>query len=157
MTLLDAKEFDPTHGKHIRNWIFVVVMIVMIAAWTIYHLRDYRERHNVSTFLAALQQKNFATAYGIWMHDPDWQKHPDKYKDYNYTDFYRDWGLGSEWGTINNYEINCSLSEGNGVIVQATVNHRLKATTVWVDKQDHTFSFSPDEIQCGNWWGWMTE
>jgi hypothetical protein len=157
MTLLDAKEFDPTHGRHIRYWIFIAVMIVMTSAWTLYHLRNYPERRNVSNFFAALQQKNFEAAYGIWFHDPDWQKHPDKYKDYAYSDFYRDWGLGSEWGIINNYEIDCSLSEGNGVIVQTTVNHRLEAASVWVDKKDHTLSFPPSEIQCGNWWGWLVE
>ena len=157
MTLLDAKEFDPTRGPRVRNRVFIAVIVILILAWTAYHFRDYRERHHVSQFFAALQQKNFEGAYGIWLHDPDWQKHPDKYKDYNYTDFYRDWGLGGEWGIINNYTVDCSLSDGNGVVVQTTVNHRLEATTVWVDKKDHTLSFSPSEIQCGNWWGWLTE
>jgi hypothetical protein len=157
MTLLDAKEFDPTPGRRLRNWIIAAIIVVLIIAWTAYHFRDYRERHHASNFFAALQQKNFEAAYGIWLNDPDWQKNPDKYKDYTYSEFYRDWGLGGEWGIITNYQINCSLSQGNGVIVQATVNHRLEPTTVWVDKHDHTLSFSPDEIQCGNWWGWLTE
>lgn len=157
MTLLDAKQYDPARGRRIRNRIIVAVIVALIAAWAIYHFRDYPERRHVANFLAALQQKNFEAAYGIWFQDSDWQKHPDKFKDYSYSDFYRDWGLGGEWGIINNYKIDCSLSEGNGVIVQATVNHRLKATTVWVDKNDHTLSFSPNEIQCGNWWGWVTE
>jgi len=26
-----------------------------------------------------------------------------------------------------------------------------------VDKSDKTLHFSPNEIHCGNWWGWMSE
>jgi hypothetical protein len=157
MTLLDAKQYDAMRDRRMRNWIFVAVIVILIVAWTAYHLRDYRERSHVAQFFSALQQKNFGAAYGIWFNDPDWQKHPNKFKDYSYSDFNRDWGLGGEWGIINNYSIDCSLSQGNGVIVQATVNHRLEPANVWVDKNDHTLSFSPTEIQCGNWWGWLVE
>jgi hypothetical protein len=157
MTLLDAQKYDPTPSRRRRNRIIAAIVVVVLLAFAAYHLRDYRERRHVARFFDALQHKNFEAAYGIWFHDPDWQKHPDKFKDYTYSDFYRDWGLGGEWGIINNYSIDCSLSQGNGVIVEATVNHRLEHATVWVDKNDHTLSFSPSEIQCGNWWGWLTE
>ncbi|HEY1464534.1 MAG TPA: hypothetical protein VGF44_14050 [Terriglobales bacterium] len=157
MTLLDAKEFDPGQGRNFRNIIFVSVMLIMLVSWTLYHMRDYPERNTTDKFFGALQQKNFEGAYGIWFEDADWKKHPDKFKDYSYNDFYRDWGPGSEWGAVNKYEVDCSLSVGNGVIVQATVNNRLQPANVWVDKKDKTLSFPPSEIQCGNWWGWMME
>jgi hypothetical protein len=43
------------------------------------------------------------------------------------------------------------------VIVQATVNHRAEHAYVWVDKSDRTLHFSPNQIECGNWFGWVTE
>jgi lipoprotein signal peptidase len=83
MTLLDAKQYDATRDRRMRNWIFVAVIVILIVAWTAYHLRDYRERSHVAQFFSALQQKNFGAAYGIWFNDPDWQKHPNKFKDYS--------------------------------------------------------------------------
>ena len=55
------------------------------------------------------------------------------------------------------HRIDCSLSSGSGVVVQATVNDRAEHTFVWVDKGDKTLHFSPNEIDCGNWFGWLTE
>ena len=42
-------------------------------------------------------------------------------------------------------------ARGNGVIVQVTVNDRTEHAYVWVEKSDRTLSFSPNEIDCGNW------
>ena len=106
---------------------------------------------------AALQRQNLETAFGIWNQDPGWKQHPDKYSKYSYGEFDQDWGPSGEWGLIKSYAIDCSYSSGSGVIIQTTVNRRTKHGYVWVDKSDKTLHFSPDEIDCGNWWGWMTE
>jgi hypothetical protein len=34
---------------------------------------------------------------------------------------------------------------------------RTEHANIWVDKSDKTLHFSPDEIDCGNWWGWLSE
>jgi len=95
----------------------------------------------------------------VWFRDPEWKQHPNKYSAYQFNDFYRDWGPGGEWGLIKSYAIDCSLSPGggSGVIVQATVNSRAEHAYVWVEKANKTLSFSPNEIECGNWWTWVTE
>ena len=43
--------------------------------------------HKVNVFLTDLQKGDYATAYGIWWNDPDWQKHPDLHKDYPLSRF----------------------------------------------------------------------
>jgi hypothetical protein len=65
-------------------------------AWA-YH--NWPEEHVVDRFFDALQQKDYEDAYGIWMHDPAWKQHAQKYAKYSYGDFYNDWGPGGEWGT----------------------------------------------------------
>lgn len=157
MTLLDAREYDASKGRRIRNRIIVAVIAGIVIAWVAYHFRDYPERSEVSKFLVTIQQQDFNKAYAMWLRDPDWQKHPEKYKTYSYNDFYRDWGPGGQWGLVKNHAIDCSISSGNGVIVEATINQRLEHAYIWVDKDDKALSFSPDEIQCGNWWGWVAE
>jgi hypothetical protein len=117
------------------------------------------ERKAASNFFAALQSQNYEAAYAVWFRDPDWKQHTSKYSAYQFNDFYRDWGPGGEWGLIKSYSVDCSLSPaaGSGVIVQVTVNSRAEHAYVWVEKSNKTLSFSPNEIECGNWWTWVTE
>jgi hypothetical protein len=158
MTLLDAKQYDAGRDRRRRNVILFVVIVVLVLAWVGYHLRNHLERADVSHFFAALQRQDYETAYGIWFHDRNWRQHPQKYK-YEFNEFYQDWGPGGEWGLIKSYHVDCSLSpsNGSGVIVQATVNGRAEHPYLWVQKSDKTLSFSPSEIECGNWWAWVVE
>jgi hypothetical protein len=157
MTLLDAQQYDPARDRRRRNRIIAVVVLMLICSWLAYHFRAYPERAAVDRFFAALQQQDFEGAYSVWFHDPNWKQHQEKYSSYAFNDFYRDWGPGGEWGLVKSYHVDCSVSPGNGVIVQVTVNARAQHAYVWVQKSDKTLSFSPSEIECGNWWMWVTE
>jgi hypothetical protein len=159
MTLMDAQPFDVARARRRRVAIFVAIIVALIAAWVVYHYRDHTERSATARFFAALQKQNYEGAYATWFNDPSWKQHPQKYSKYEFNDFYRDWGPGGEWGLVKSYEVDCSLSPkgGSGVIVQVTVNGRAERAYLWVQKSDKTLSFSPNEIQCGNWWAWLTE
>ena len=159
MTLLDAKQYDPTRDRRRRNLVIIGIVLVVILAWAAYHYRNYPQRHAVNQFFAAIQAQNFEAAYGIYLNDPDWRQHPQKYSNYPYNEFYQDWGPGGEWGLVKSFSVDCSLvpSNSNGVIVEVTVNDRAEHAYLWVDKQDKALHPSPTEIQCGNWFGWLTE
>ena len=80
------------------------------------------------------------------MHDPDWKQHAEKYSQYPFNDFYRDWGPGGEWGKINSYKVYGSTSPrggGSGVIVEVVINNRAEHARLWVQKSDKTLTFSP--------------
>jgi hypothetical protein len=157
MTLMDAQQYDEARSRRRRNMIIVAIVVVLILAWVAYHLRNYPERHAVDKFLTSLEQKNTEAAYGILMSDPDWKQHPTKYSKYPYGEFYTDWGPAGEWGIIKSHHVDCSYSSGSGVLVQATINERSEHAYLWVDKSDKSLHASPDVIDCGNWWGWLTE
>ena len=157
MTLMDAKQYDEAPARRRRKLIIAGIVAAIILAWVAYHFRNYPARHTADKFFAALEHQKLEDAYGIWFKDADWKQHPAKYSSYTFGEFTQDWGPASEWGTIKNYSVDCSYSSGNGVIVQATVNHRTQHAYVWVDKSDKTLHFSPNEIDCGNWFGWLTE
>jgi hypothetical protein len=154
---MDAQQFDEGRARRRRNTVIVGIIAALILALVVYHERNYPERRAAKKFFAALEDKDFERAYGVWYQDAAWKQHPAKYSKYPYKDFYQDWGPASEWGTIKSYSIDCSYSSNSGVIVQATVNHRAQHAYVWVDKSDKTLHFSPNEIDCGNWFGWLTE
>jgi hypothetical protein len=159
MTLMDAEQYDSTRDRRRRRRIAAVVVLLILAAWVVYHYRDFPERKAASRFFAELRSQNYETAYGVWFRDPAWKQHASQYSTYPFNDFYRDWGPGGEWGLVKAYAVDCSLSpgSGSGVIVQVTVNSRAEHAYVWVEKANKTLSFSPSEIECGNWWTWITE
>ena len=157
MSLMDPQQYDEARERRRRRRIILCILIAVILGWVGYHFRHFPERRVVHKFFTALEQKDVERAYALWLQDPDWKQHPAKYSNYTFGDFYRDWGPSGDWGIIKSHRIDCSYSSGSGVLVQATLNDRAEHTYLWVEKNDRTLHFSPSEIECGNWWGWLTE
>jgi hypothetical protein len=146
MTLMDAEAYDPARDRRRKIKITGVAVLILLLAGIGWMYRNWPEEHAVGRFFGALQHKDFEAAYGIWQHDPDWKQRPEKYPNYPFKDFYRDWGPGGEWGVIQSFKINASGAPpggGSGVIVEVVVNDRAEHARVWVQKSDKTLSFSP--------------
>ena len=143
---MDAQQYDEARDRRRQKFIIVGVLVALILAWVGYHMRNYPERHAADKFFAALQKGDVEAAYALWMQDPNWKQHPQKYSNYTFGDFSQDWGPSGEWGIIKSYKVNCSYSSGSGVIVEVTPNQRTEHANVWVDKSDKTLHFSPNEI-----------
>src|ERR1700757_2237051 len=149
MTLLDAREYDPERGRKKRNRIISIITILLGLLFFAWWFRYWPQEHTVGRFFDALQTQDYKTAYGIWMHDPSWQQHPEKYSKYPFNDFYRDWGPGGEWGLIKTqkvYGASTCPGPGSGVVVDVIVNDRAEHAQVWVEKSDKTLSFPPCEL-----------
>ena len=146
MTLLDAKEFDEAGARRRKKLIVSIIGTILVIATLAYAFRYWPEEHLVDKFFAAIQKRQFETAYGIYMADPHWQQHPQKYSLYPYSDFYRDWGPGGEWGLVKSYKIYATgecPKGGSGVIVEVIVNDRAEHEQIYVQKKEKTFSPSP--------------
>ena len=114
---MDAQQYDEARDRRRQKFIIVGVLVALILAWVGYHMRNYPERHAADKFFAALQKGDVEAAYALWMQDPNWKQHPQKYSNYTFGDFSQDWGPSGEWGIIKFYKVNCSYSSGSGVIV----------------------------------------
>ena len=154
---MDAQQYDEARAHRRQKLTIAIVIVALFLAWVGYHFRNYPERHAADQFFATLQHGDVEGAYALWLKDPNWKQHPQDYAQYSFGDFSQDWGPSSEWGIIKSHRVDCSLSSGSGVIVQATVNGRSKHAYVWVDKSDKKFHFPPNELECGDFWGWLTE
>jgi hypothetical protein len=157
MTLLDAREYDEEKERRKRRRIIssasLVLAILLVLEvggalffktplWFLY----WPQERVAERFFDALQNQNYEAAYGIWMHDPQWRQHIERYRKYPFNEFYRDWGPGGEWGRIKSHKIYAVGSPpggGSGVIVDVTVNDRVEPARVWVQNSDKTMSFSP--------------
>ena len=146
MTLMDAKEFDEAAARRKKVRIATVVGVLLVLAFLAYQFRYWPEERLVDKFFAALERKDFETAYGLYMADAAWQQHPQQYPLYPYNEFYRDWGPGGEWGLVRKYKIYATGEcphGGSGVIVEVIVNDRSEHEQIYVQKKEKTFSPSP--------------
>jgi hypothetical protein len=127
------------------------VIVIGVVLWM---FRYWPEERVVNQFFAALEQQHFEQAYGVWMHDPEWKQHTDRYSSYTYNDFIKDWGPGGEWGIIKSFHVDGAavphgysgspFATASGVVVVVTVNERIADKAhIWVQKDDKTLGFSP--------------
>lgn len=148
MTLLDAQPYDTAKARRRKTQIAVTVAVVIVLAGLAWMYRNWPEEHSVDKFFAALQHQDYETAYGIYFNDSGWRQHQQKYSQYTYADFYRDWGPGGEWGLIKSHRIYGSantkgLGSGGGVVVEVIVNERSEHARMFVQKSDRTLTVYP--------------
>jgi hypothetical protein len=149
MTLLDAQEYDPEKGRRRKRRIISAIVIVLLVLGLGWWFRYWPQEHIVGNFFDALQRQDYKTAYGIWMHDPQWEQHLDQHAKYPFNEFYRDWGPGGEWGLIKTQKVYAASTcpgGGTGVVVDVIVNDRTQHAQVWVEKSDKTLSYPPCEL-----------
>ena len=149
MTLLDAKQYDAGKERRRNQRRIMAVLAILIVAALAWWFRYWPEEHIVGQFFANLQKQDYKSAYGIWMHDPNWQQHPQEHPKYPFNEFYRDWGPGGEWGLIKTQKVYGSSTcpgGGSGVVVDVVVNDRAEHAQVWVERSDKTLSFPPCEL-----------
>lgn len=145
-SILNAPTYDPKRDKRIKWIIAGIVFVILVSIYAYYQFRDWPEERVVSKFFQALEARDYEKAYGIWMADPDWKKHPNAHPRYRFGEFYLDWGPGGEYGLIKSYKIDGSKNprHGSGVIVTVIVNERTEKAHLWVEKSDKTLSYPPD-------------
>jgi hypothetical protein len=152
MTLLDAQHYDPVREKRRKIKIVLTVVTVFVLAVFGWMYRNWPEEHAVNRFFAALQKQDYESAYGIYFHDSEWRQHTQKYSQYTYSDFYRDWGPGGEWGLVKSHRIDCPallrligcpVSTKDGVLVEVIVNERADRARMFVAKSDKTLTIYP--------------
>lgn len=159
MTLLDAPVFDEARDRRRRAilaGVAVLLGILFIAWWVIAgrpvdwpwnwdaHLFG---RAAINHFLTDLENNDLAGAYGVWMHDKDWQQHPQKYSVYPFSRFEQDWGNTSpdnEYAPIKSHKIAAARVYGNVLLVAVLMNGRKSdALNLAYDPKTGTISFAP--------------
>jgi hypothetical protein len=162
MTLLDAPKFDEVRERRNQKLIFggVGAMILLVVGfwlvsgrpvdwpWNWYsHLCG---RVTVNHFFAEVEKNDLQSAYGIWVHDKNWQQH-SKAHTYTFERFQQDWSPESpdnEYGAIKSHRIAATHIHGNVLMVGIFVNERKsKAINLDYDPKTHELNFSPDFVQ----------
>jgi hypothetical protein len=147
MTLLDSQPYDPAKLRRRKMQLAAALVAVIVLAALAWMYRNWPEEHCVDKFFTALQHRDYETAYGIYFNDPAWREHQQKYSQYPYADFYRDWGPGGEWGLVKSHRIYGSANtkgfSSGGVVVEVIVNERSEHARMFVQKSDKTITVYP--------------
>ena len=165
MTLLDAPKYDSVGARRRQQILWGVVgalAVLFIGFWLVSgrpvdwpwnwptHLRG---RSAINTFLNDVEKNDLRAAYGVWTHDPDWQKHPPQGGSYDFTRFQEDWSSSSsenEYGAIRSHEIVAARIAGNGLLVGVRINGlKSKALFLNYDPKTKQLGFSPVELYLG--------
>ncbi len=165
MTLLDAPAFDDVRSRRRRFILFTTVGaagVLVLAYWLVAGMPldwpwnwNNHWRGTVATdhFLKAIEKNDLQKAYGIWVHDKNWQQHPAQYQAYPFKRFQEDWSPSSEandYGAIQSHKIVAARMSGNVLVVGALINGRKsKALFLSYDTKAHTLGFSPVELYLG--------
>lgn len=147
--LMNAPEYNERAEKLklrlvIGTGVLVFLLIVLtLAGYIMGHgwlFLNLPVEHRVNRFLTDLEQKDYTAAYAIWVNDPHWQQHPQKY-DYTLKRFTEDWTTASDWGPIHSHHVDISKRAGTGIIVAVTVNHSPRKMFMWYERSDGTLTY----------------
>ena len=125
MTLLDAPKFDARKANLNRNLGIAGVTLVVLAALSFglykldkpWQLWNWSSDRRVNTFLETIEGGDLEKAFGQWNNDPNWKQHEAQYKDYDFTQFTKDWGQASDYGKIRSHQIIMATTVGNGTVM----------------------------------------
>ena len=163
MTLLDAPKFDEVRDQRNRR-ILIGAVGLFFVLWTSWWLVSGRPvdwpwnwnnhllgRSAVNRFLTAVEENDLPKAYGIWIHDKNWQQHPAQNSTYPFARFQQDWSSTSpdnEYGVIQSHKFAAERMYGNVLMVAVFINGRKsKALNLDYDPKTHTLSYSPPGVE----------
>jgi hypothetical protein len=163
MTLLDAPVFDEARESRRKSILLgcgALLLLLFVGWWLVAgrpvdwpwnwnsHLRG---RMAVNKFLTDVEKNDLSAAYGVWIHDKDWQQHPEKSSAYPFARFEQDWSPTSpdnEYGVIQSHKIAAARMYGNVLLVAAFINGRKsKALNLDYDPRVGKLSFAPPGVE----------
>ncbi len=133
MSLFQTQPEPVPHPRRKRAVIILLAVIVIAAiGWWLF--RFYPEKRVVKRFLDNVVAGDLRSAYEQWKPGPE----------YTFDDFMRDWGHGSDWGTIQSYQITEVKGKPEVVSFTIVVNGvETKPVEIWVQKKTKALSFAP--------------
>jgi len=164
MTLLDAPAFDEARARRrlIAGYSTAAGLVVLFILWWFLAGRpvDWPWRWNnhlfgrmaVNRFMADIEKNDLQAAYGVWIHDKNWQQHPQQHGAYPFERFQDDWNPTSPDAEyhegIHSHRIAAARIYGNVLLVAILVNGaKQDALDLTWDPHTRQLSFAPPGVR----------
>lgn len=163
MTLLDAPKYDERRARRrqIILWSSFAGLVALFIAWWFlagrpidwpWHWNDHLfGRSAVNRFMTDLEHNDLKAAYGVWIHDKNWEQHPQQHGVYPFSRFEDDWSPTSpdaEYHGIHIHRIAASRMYGNVLLVAILVNGaKQNALDLTWDPRNGQLSFAPPGVR----------
>jgi hypothetical protein len=163
MTLLDAPRYDAARAQRRQVFLYSTagfLFVLLIAWWLVagrpvdwpWNWDNYLfGRSAVNHLLTDIEKNDLAAAYGVWVHDKDWQKHPEQHSAYPFSRFQQDWSSTSpdnEYGSIQSHKIALAGRYGNSVLLAVLINGRKsKPLSLDYDPSTKGLDFAPPGVE----------
>ncbi|HEV7392989.1 MAG TPA: hypothetical protein VGO08_15205 [Burkholderiales bacterium] len=150
-SFLNAPQYDERGEKRRTKLVWLGIVVLLLLLGGAYWMRNWTYEHTIDKFFSRIEQQDLEGAYALYLADPAWKSHTEKYRNYPYGQFVLDWGPSGDWGPIKSHHIDCAARVGSGVIVAVTINGRPERQYMWVEKKDNTLTTAPShlQLQCG--------
>jgi len=125
--------------KMIKRLVLAAVIAIIAGGILFLMFKNYRQERQVNRFFDLLARQDYKSAYTLWGCTPD------PCRDYQFTEFMKDWGPQSEHADPKSFHITKTRSCGSGVIVTVDANKGAtrQEDKLWVQRSDLTIGFSP--------------
>src|ERR1022692_1833745 len=134
--------------KRIKRLVLTAVAVVIAAGVLFFIFKNYRQERQVNRFFDLLARQDYQPAYALWGCTA-----ANPCRDYQFTEFMKDWGPQSEHADPKSFHIAKTRSCGSGVIVTVASNKdsnkgsNKQEDKLWVQRDDLTIGFSPLPIK----------
>jgi hypothetical protein len=154
MSFMDAPPYNAKKEDRIKYLLIgslVAVILIIGTALTGYFMghgwffSNVPAEMRVNTFMNTVEKGNFEKAYAIWMHDDQWQQHPQQYE-YSFQRFKEDWSTESDYGIIHSHHVNFSRRDKSSIIIGVTINGSPDMLFLLYETKHGTLSYSPVKL-----------
>ncbi len=132
-----AEEKRARTRRWVKASIIIFVAVVAVGSILFSAFRNYSEEQRVKSFLALLQNHNYAEAYQMWGCN---DSHPCP--NYRYDKFLEDWGPKSTHADESSARIAISQACGSGVLLRVDYKNA-DPMPLWVERKTDVLSYAP--------------
>ena len=164
MTLLDAPKFDEARDrrKRIAIWssaggvVLLLILYWLISGrpvdWPWFWQTHLFGRMAMNSFVTDMEKNDLQAAYGVWIHDKNWQQHPQQHGSYPFDRFKEDWDPNSPdaeyHGGIHSHRIAADRRYGNVLLAAILMNGAQQdALDLTWDPRTRELSFAPPGVR----------
>lgn len=120
----------------IKRVLYIGVPAILLCVAAFFYFRTWSQERAVDRFIAALEEKKYEEAYGMWC-TPE---HPCRY--YPMDRFKEDWGPEGIYRNLSNLEFGAVDYCGSGVVIEAMYPDA-DPFGLWVERSTNLISFAP--------------